>query len=72
MMRKPFVNDEKVKDLLYKYKLGQKDKSRLNKQQQNEILIELYYLMEPLLKWSITGDITKVFRKRLETRSSPN
>ncbi|WP_129723868.1 RNA polymerase sigma factor [Xylanivirga thermophila] len=68
MMRKPFVNDEKVKDLLYKYKLGQKDKSRLNKQQQNEILIELYYLMEPLLKWSITGDITKVYSKKIRNQ----
>ncbi|WP_213818265.1 sigma factor-like helix-turn-helix DNA-binding protein [Garciella nitratireducens] len=68
MMKKPFVDDAKVEALLYKYKLGQKDKNQLNKQHQNEILIELYYLMEPLLKWSITGDITKVYSKKIRNQ----
>jgi DNA-binding CsgD family transcriptional regulator len=64
-MKKPFVNDEEVKSLLYKYKLVQEDKSNLNKQQQNEVFINLYYLMEPLLKWTITGDITKIYSPKV-------
>jgi DNA-binding CsgD family transcriptional regulator len=64
-MTKPFVNDEKVKSLLYKYKLVQADKSNLNKQQQNEVFVNLYYLMEPLLKWTITGDITKIYSPKV-------
>jgi DNA-binding CsgD family transcriptional regulator len=64
-MKKPFVNDEKVKSLLYKYKLVQEDNSNLNKQQQNEVFVNLYYLMEPLLKWTITGDITKIYSPKV-------
>ncbi|MDH7565966.1 MAG: sigma factor-like helix-turn-helix DNA-binding protein [Clostridiales bacterium] len=64
-MKKPFVNDEKVKSILYKYKLVQEDKSNLNKQQQNEVFVNLYYLMEPLLKWTITGDITKIYSPKV-------
>jgi hypothetical protein len=64
-MTKPFVNDEKVKSLLHKYKLVQEDKSNLNKQQQNEVFVNLYYLMEPLLKWTITGDITKIYSPKV-------
>jgi len=64
-MTKPFVNDEKVKSLLYKYKLVQADKSNLNKQKQNEVFVNLYYLMEPLLKWTITGDITKIYSPKV-------
>jgi DNA-binding CsgD family transcriptional regulator len=60
-----FVNDEKVKSLLHKYKLVQEDKSNLNKQQQNEVFVNLYYLMEPLLKWTITGDITKIYSPKV-------
>ena len=64
-MKKPYINDKKVKSLLYMYKLGQEDKSNLNKHHQNEIFVNLYYLMEPLLKWTITGDITKIYSPKI-------
>jgi DNA-binding CsgD family transcriptional regulator len=64
-MKKPYINDKKVKSLLYMYKLGQEDKSNLNKHHQNEIFVNLYYLMEPLLKWTITGDITKIYSPKV-------
>ncbi len=46
-MKKPFINDKKVKSLLYIYKLREEDKSNLNNQQQNKVFVSLYYLMEP-------------------------
>ena len=63
-MKKPFVNDEEVKFLLYQYKLGQK-KNVLNKHQQNDVFINLYNIIEPLLKWTITGDITKIYSPKV-------
>jgi DNA-binding CsgD family transcriptional regulator len=63
-MKKPFVNDEEVKLLLYQYKLGQK-KNVLNKHQQNNVFISLYNIIEPLLKWTITGDITKIYSPKI-------
>jgi hypothetical protein len=59
-MKKPFIDDEKVIELLYQYKL-EEGKNTLSKSQQNEVLINLYNLMEPLLKWTITGNITKIY-----------
>lgn len=64
MTKKPFVNDEKAKNLLYQYKL-EKGKNLLSKSRQNETLINLYNLMEPLLKWTITGDITKIYSSKI-------
>ncbi|MBZ4664736.1 MAG: polymerase sigma factor, sigma-70 family [Caloramator sp.] len=64
MTKKPFVNDENVKKLLYQYKL-EKSKNILSKSRQNETLINLYNLMEPLLKWTITGDITKIYSSKM-------
>ena len=66
-MKKPFVNDEEVKFLLYQYKLGQK-KNVLNKHQQNDVFINLYNIIEPLLKWTITGDITKIYSPKVREK----
>ncbi|WP_165000771.1 helix-turn-helix transcriptional regulator [Xylanivirga thermophila] len=63
-MKKPFIDDEKVKELLYQYKLGE-GKNTLSKSQQNEVLVNLYNLMEPLLKWTITGNITKIYSPKM-------
>jgi len=67
MSKKPFVNDEEVKFLLYQYKLGQK-KNVLNKHQQNDVFINLYNIIEPLLKWTITGDITKIYSPKVREK----
>ena len=64
MTKKPFVNDEKVKKLLYQYKL-EKSKNILSKSEQNETFINLYNVTEPLLKWAITGDITKIYSSKI-------
>lgn len=63
-MKKPFIDDEKVKELLYQYKL-EEGKNTLSKSQQNEVLVNLYNLMEPLLKWTITGNITKIYSPKM-------
>jgi hypothetical protein len=63
-MKKPFIDDEKVIELLYQYKL-EEGKNTLSKSQQNEVLINLYNLMEPLLKWTITGNITKIYSPKM-------
>lgn len=63
-MKKPFIDDEKVKKLLYQYKL-EEGKNTLSKSQQNEVLVNLYNLMEPLLKWTITGNITKIYSPKM-------
>lgn len=63
-MKKPFIDDEKVKELLYQYKL-EEGKNTLSKSLQNEVLINLYNLMEPLLKWTITGNITKIYSPKM-------
>ena len=64
-MKKPYVNDKAVKSLLYMYKLGQKGKNNLNKQQQNDAFATLYNLMDPLLKWAISGDATKIYSPKI-------
>lgn len=63
-MKKPFIDDEKVKELLYQYKL-EEGKNTLSKSQQNDVLVNLYNLMEPLLKWTITGNITKIYSPKM-------
>jgi hypothetical protein len=63
-MKKPFIDDEKVKELLYQYKL-EEGKNTLSKSQQNEVLVNLYNLMEPLLKWTIIGNITKIYSPKM-------
>ena len=66
MPKKPFVDDEKVKSLLCQYK--NKNEYSSNKQQYNDIFVSLYNLMEPLLKWSITGNITKVYSPKIRNQ----
>lgn len=58
MEKKPLVNDKNVRKLFFQYNRQQS--------QRNETLINLYNIMEPLLKWTITGDITKIYSSKIK------